>query len=151
MSALTYSLIANSTSVLRSDGATIPNDPENTDWRVYQAWLAAGGVPTAAPAPPAAPITVQMWQAEAVLKGAAYVSTQATTPTAQTATASATNLWDATTALVAAQGNASLTAFLERSSIITSNDPTLGSLAAALGVSEPQILALFTQASALTL
>jgi hypothetical protein len=30
-----------------SDGAFIPNDPGNTDWQEFQAWLNAGNVPDA--------------------------------------------------------------------------------------------------------
>jgi hypothetical protein len=47
----TYTTIPNSTSILRSDGQTIPNDPRNSDWMAYDSWLAAGNTPTAYVAP----------------------------------------------------------------------------------------------------
>jgi len=28
-----------------SDNATIPNDPDNTDWQAYQVWLSEGHTP----------------------------------------------------------------------------------------------------------
>lgn len=34
-----------------SDGAFIPEDERNADWRDYQAWLEKGGVPQAADTP----------------------------------------------------------------------------------------------------
>jgi hypothetical protein len=36
-----------------SDNAWIPQDPENTDFAAYRAWLAAGNRPQPAPEPPA--------------------------------------------------------------------------------------------------
>lgn len=47
-----YALVPNSTCVRRDDGALIPADPGNADWREYEAWVAAGGVPTPATHPP---------------------------------------------------------------------------------------------------
>jgi hypothetical protein len=44
-----YTLIANSTSIKRADGAVIPNDPANVDYQAYQAFLDA---PAPAPVPP---------------------------------------------------------------------------------------------------
>jgi len=41
-----YSLIANSKSILREDGAVIPPDPKNTDYQNYQDWVKAGNVAT---------------------------------------------------------------------------------------------------------
>ena len=44
------------TSIKRfSDGATIPNDPGNTDYAAYLEWLAADNTPEPAPAPPPPP------------------------------------------------------------------------------------------------
>jgi hypothetical protein len=45
----TYSLIANSTSIRRSDGATIPADPANTDYAAYLTWVADGNTATPVP------------------------------------------------------------------------------------------------------
>jgi hypothetical protein len=38
--------LTNSTAILRTiDGASIPNDPANTDYAQYLLWLAAGNIP----------------------------------------------------------------------------------------------------------
>jgi hypothetical protein len=48
--------LTTSTSIKRlSDGAFIPNDPGNRDYREYLDWLDAGNTPEPAPAPPPPP------------------------------------------------------------------------------------------------
>jgi hypothetical protein len=47
----TYTLVYNSSCILRSDGAYIPPDPDNTDYQTYLAYLAAGGLATPAAEP----------------------------------------------------------------------------------------------------
>jgi hypothetical protein len=47
-----YQLLAGGVVLRASDGAAIPPDPGNGDWREYQAWVAAGNQPDAeAPRP----------------------------------------------------------------------------------------------------
>lgn len=47
-----YKLGAGGGVIRTADGALIPDDPANRDWRGYQDWRAAGNVPTPAPQPP---------------------------------------------------------------------------------------------------
>jgi hypothetical protein len=50
-----YQLTTSNSIKRLSDGAFIPNDPGNRDYREYQAWLEAGNTPEPAPAPPPPP------------------------------------------------------------------------------------------------
>ncbi len=128
---MTYTLIANSAYVTRdADGATIPSDPRNSDWQTYQAWLAAGNTPGAAPAQPvaAAPVpSCALWQLQSVLTPAQ---------------------WSAVQAAVAAANNPALTAFAAHgSNVIPANSTTLLSLGAAIGLSAAQVAALVAEAA----
>ena len=60
--------LTNSTCILRNDGAFIPADLANTDYAAYLAWLAAGNTPEPADPPPVPVITsVTMRQARLAL------------------------------------------------------------------------------------
>jgi hypothetical protein len=50
-----YQLTTADTIIRLTDGATIPNDPGNRDYRDYLDWLEAGNTPEPAPAPPPPP------------------------------------------------------------------------------------------------
>jgi hypothetical protein len=51
---MTYKLNQNSTSITRIlDGASIPADPQNTDYAAYLQWLSEGNTPLPADIPPA--------------------------------------------------------------------------------------------------
>lgn len=44
----TYRLMQDNLGVVRSDGAIIPADNDNTDYKIYLKWLAEGNTPEAA-------------------------------------------------------------------------------------------------------
>lgn len=52
---MTYQLTTGDTILRTADNAFIPQDPANTDFQAYQAWLAEGHTPEPAPEPPAPP------------------------------------------------------------------------------------------------
>ena len=52
---MTYQLTTGTSIIRLSDGAFIPNDPGNRDYREYLEWLEAGNTPEPAPAPPPPP------------------------------------------------------------------------------------------------
>jgi hypothetical protein len=69
-----YQLTGGSLIVRESDGAFIPADPRNADYRTYLQWVAAGNVPD----PPPAPAPAQVGQAAynaAIAAGCQIVST----------------------------------------------------------------------------
>jgi hypothetical protein len=49
---MVYSLTNDSSVIRDADGACIPPDDRNADWKDYQAWLGAGNTPTPYVAPP---------------------------------------------------------------------------------------------------
>jgi len=66
--------LTTSTSIIRlSDGATIPNDPGNRDYREYLEWLEAGNTPEPTPAPPPPPPSyTAFW--DALIASSVYAS-----------------------------------------------------------------------------
>jgi hypothetical protein len=52
---MTYQLTTGTSIIRLSDGAFIPNDPGNRDYREYLEYLEAGNTPEPAPAPPPPP------------------------------------------------------------------------------------------------
>jgi hypothetical protein len=70
---MTYQLTTGTSIIRLSDGATIPNDPGNRDYREYLDWLEAGNTPEPAPAPPPPPPSyTAFW--DALIASSVYAS-----------------------------------------------------------------------------
>ena len=116
--------LTSTTIILRTvDNTSIPPDPANLDYAAYLQWVAEGNTPAPYVAPPAAPLSATPYQFRAGLTAAgirAQVETAVAASTDQ-------NVKDA---------YQFATSFVE-------NDPFIGSMSAALGLTEDQVHAIF--------
>ncbi len=112
-----------------ADGVCIPNDPRNSDWRVYLDWAQTNTAdPYVAPAPV---YSCQLWQLQAVMT------------TAQ---------WTAAQNAVAAFNNPAVSAFFTHgTNVIPSNSTTLLALGEAIGLSDDEVTTLVQQAAAVAI
>ncbi len=62
---MTYRLTNGDTILRTADNAFIPQDPANTDYAAYLAWLDEGNTPEPAPEPPAPPVLTTAQKLEA--------------------------------------------------------------------------------------
>lgn len=114
---MTYTL-TNSQSVIRdADGACIPFDEANTDYRAYLAWIEEGYEPNpyVAPPPPV-PSSVPLWAVRVIL--------------------AEKELLDQANAAIAASDNTAVKVIWEYGNFVDRDSPALASLAAALGIAD---------------
>jgi hypothetical protein len=128
-----YRLTDSANVVRLSDGALIPDDPLNVDRQAFDVWVLAGHTPDPALVPaPVQPTIVTMRQARLALLGAGLLDGVET----------------AIDALASPQKEAARIEW-DYSSEVHRNKPFVALLGAALGLTDPQLDDLFTQASAL--
>ncbi len=123
-----YVLTAGNAVVRIKDMAVISADPLNSDWREYQNWLAAGGVPYPADPQPEPVIIVSPYQARVALLNA--------------------NLLDTVEGAINTKGGAVKIKW-EYATEVRSDDADLLELATELGIAA-QIPALFAAAQQIT-
>ena len=127
---MTYTL-TNGSSVIREDERgnwIIPDDPANTDWQAYQAWLAEGNTPNPyVPPPPAIPQQVPMWAVRTVLQN--------------------DNLFDQADALVKASTDNALKNVWEYGNFADRDSAAINTLALELGLSHEQVDQMFIDAN----
>lgn len=123
---MTYTL-TNAQSVIRdTDGACIPFDEGNADYREYLAWTEEGNEPNpyAAPTPPV-PSSVPLWAVRVVL--------------------AERNLLDQANAAIAASDNTAIKVIWEYGNFVDRDSPALAALAEALSITN-ELDALFIAA-----
>lgn len=125
-----YKLIPNGVDL---NGMCIPDDPANSDYAAYLAWLAEGNTPEPYVAPPPAPVTqVTMRQARLALHNAGLLT-----------------LVDGAIASQSEPMRTTAQIEWDYASELDRSWPTLIGLAVALGLTESQVDDLFTAASVL--
>jgi hypothetical protein len=125
--------LTNTTSILRADGVSIPNDPLNSDYAAYLQWLDAGNI--AAPASPAliqTPKEVTMRQARELMIDLGILDTVNAAIAGMTGIAGkkAQNFW-------------------EKSQVVQRANPLVSTMGALLGWNAAQLDAYFLSASKL--
>ncbi len=111
---------------------------ENIDLRLathlsaqVNAWIAAGNRPAAYVAPPAPPVTCQLWQLQSVMTA---------------------DQWSAVQSFIASMNNPTVSAFFAHgTNQIPSDSTTLAQIGVAIGLTADQITALVTQAAAVSI
>jgi hypothetical protein len=125
---MTYTLTMGSSVIRDADGTWIPDDPANTSWQAYQAWLAAGNTPNPyVPPPPPIPSTAPMWAVRSVLK--------------------TNGLFDQARTFIDGSDNENLKLVWEYGNFADRNSPSIALLASELGLTDAQVDQMFIDAN----